>query len=183
MIQVSPILLEFAFFIVFALLGTVVSLKLRQPYVVGLLIFGALAGPNILGLVSDAGLIATFSELGAILLLFAIGIEFSISKILKSGFRAVIVTLFKISVLFLFGYETALFFGVDLTTALFLGAMVSITSTAILFKIVSEKGMAKNPLLPLIFSMLIVEDIVAVAALTFFSTLGGASPTQEDKVF
>ena len=176
-------LVEFSFFVVFALLGTVVSIRLRQPYVVGLLIFGALAGPNVLGLVSDSSLVSAFSELGAILLLFTIGIEFSVSRILRSGFRAVAITLAKMAVLFFFGYELAIHFNLDLTTSLFAGAMISITSTAILYKIVTQKGMAKNPALPLLFSMLIVEDIIAVALLTFFSSLGGASATYEDKVY
>jgi len=172
--------MQFSFFIVFALLGTLLSMRLRQPYVVGLLILGMVAGPNFLGMVSDEGLILVFSELGAILLLFAVGIEFSVSRLIKQGFRAAVITLAKMSVLFFFGYEIALYFGLDLTTALFVGAMMSITSTAILFKIVSEKGLGKNPVLPLLFSMLIVEDVVAVAALTFFSSIG-ASPTYEDK--
>lgn len=182
MVQETSALLQFSFFIIFALLGTVVSLKLRQPYVVGLLIFGMLAGPNALGIVSDKGLIATFTELGAILLLFAVGTEFSVSRIIKSGFRAVFITIFKMSILFIFGYETALYFGLDLTSALFVGAMLSITSTAILFKIAAQKGMGKNPAMPLLFSMLIVEDVLAIAALTFFSSLGAQSPTYEDKI-
>jgi CPA2 family monovalent cation:H+ antiporter-2 len=176
-------LLQFSFFIIFALLGTVLSIKLRQPYVVGLLIFGMLVGPHALSIVSDQNLIGTFSELGAILLLFAVGIEFSISHILKSGFRAVLITIFKMAVLFFLGYELALYFGLDLTSSLFIGAMLSITSTAILYKIVSEKGLLRNPTMPLLFSMLIVEDIVAVAALTFFSTLGPTSGTYEDKFY
>lgn len=175
------ILLQFSFFILFALLGTVLSMRLRQPYVVGLLIFGMLAGPHVLGIVGDQELIATFSELGAILLLFAVGIEFSISRLLRSGFRAVFITAFKMSVLFFFGYESALYFGLDLTTSLVVGAMLSITSTSILFKVVAQKGMVKNPTMPLLFSMLIVEDVAAVAALTFFSTLGHGAPTYEEK--
>lgn len=185
MVQETASVLQFSFFILFALLGTVLSIRLRQPYVVGLLIFGMLAGPHALGLVSDQGLILTFSELGAILLLFAVGIEFSIARIIKSSFRAVFITAFKMSVLFIIGYEAALYFGLDLTSALFMGAMLSITSTAIMFKIVAQKGMGKNPALPLLFSMLIVEDIAAVAALTFFSSLGGgiAETTYEDKIY
>ncbi|HIH30815.1 TPA: cation:proton antiporter, partial [Candidatus Micrarchaeota archaeon] len=185
MVQETTSVLQFSFFILFALLGTVVSIRLRQPYVVGLLIFGMLAGPHVLSLVSDTGLILTFSELGAILLLFAVGIEFSIVRILKSSFWAVFVTAFKMSVLFIIGYEAALYFGLDLTSALFVGAMLSITSTAILFKIVAQKGMQKNKIMPLLFSMLIVEDIAAVAALTFFSNLGGdlSTATYEDKVY
>ncbi len=185
MVQGSTTVLQFSFFILFALLGTVVSIRLRQPYVAGLLIFGMLAGPHALSLVSDQGLILTFSELGAILLLFAVGIEFSVSRILKSSFRAVFITIFKMSILFVFGYELAVYFGLDLTSALFVGAMLSITSTAIMFKIVAQKGLNKNSTMPLLFSMLIVEDIAAVAALTFFSTLGGGLPssTYEDKIY
>ncbi len=178
----NPALLQFSFFMVFALLGTILSIRLRQPYVVGLLIFGMLAGPNILGLVSDRGIILAFSDLGSILLLFAVGIEFSVSRIIRSGFRAVLITVFKMSILFIFGYELALYFGFDLTSALSVGAMVAITSTAILFKIVTQKGLNKNPVLPLLFSMLIVEDVAAVAALTFFSSLH-AAPTFEDKFY
>jgi CPA2 family monovalent cation:H+ antiporter-2 len=174
-------LLEFAFFIVFALLGTVISLKLRQPYVVGLLVFGMLAGPHLLGLVQNDGLIMTFSELGAILLLFTVGIEFSVSRMLKSGLRAMIITVIKMSLLFFFGYETALYFGLDLVSASFVGMMIAITSTALLFKIVTQKGMKGNPILPLLFSMLIVEDMIAVGALTFFSSVVDGAPTQEDK--
>ena len=175
--------LQLSFFVVFALLGTVISIRLRQPYVVGLLVFGMLAGPHVLGLVSDEGMIRVFSELGAILLLFAVGIEFSISRIFRSGVRAVFITMFKMGVLFAFGYEIALYAGLDFVAALFVGAMISITSTALLYKIVGQKGMSKNPVMPLLFSMLIVEDLAAVAALTFFSSLtsGVASPTSEDK--
>ena len=182
MVAETQAVLQLSFFMVFALLGTVISMRLRQPYVVGLLIFGMLAGPNVLGLVSDKGLIQTFSEIGSILLLFAVGIEFSVSRILKSGFRAAFITLFKMGLLFAFGYEIGLHAGLGPTVSLFAGAMVSITSTAIMYKTVSQKGMARNSLMPLLFSMLIVEDVLAVAALTFFSALvlGPASPTSED---
>ena len=165
-------------------MGIVLAARLKVPYVVGLLVFGMLAGPHMLALVKDGQLISTFSELGAILLLFTVGIEFSISRMLRSGFRAILVTLFKMSILFFFGYETALYFGMDLTTAMYAGAMVAITSTAIMYKIAGEKGTTKDPLMPLLFSMLIVEDLVAVAALTFFSSLDASgAPTQENKVF
>jgi len=177
-------LVEFSFFVVFALLGIVLATRLKVPYVVGLLVFGMLAGPNVLALVKNQQLINTFSELGAILLLFTVGIEFSISRMLKSGFRAILVTFFKMAILFFFGYEVALYFGLDLTSAMYIGAMVSITSTAIMYKIAGEKGTAKDPLMPLLFSMLIVEDLVAVAALTFFTSLDDSgAPTQENKVF
>ncbi len=181
----TEVITQLSFFIVFALLGTVLSIRMRQPYVVGLLLLGAIAGPNVLGLVNEKELISAFSNIGAILLLFTVGLEFSISRILKSGLRAVFITLFKMSILFAFGYEIALYAGLDFTAALFLGAMMSITSTALLYKITTDKGMAKNRMMPLLFSMLIVEDIVAVAALTFFSSLSSSagSPTTEDKFF
>ena len=178
-----PYLIEFSFFVIFALLGTVISMKLRQPYVVGLLIFGMIAGPNMLGLVRSQGLISAFSSLGAILLLFMVGIEFSISRILKSGFRAVIITVLKMGALFFIGYEIALLFGLDVSISLFIGAMASITSTALLFKIITEKKMANNAVVPLLFSMLIVEDIFAVAALTFFSSFAGQASNYENTAY
>jgi len=177
-------LVEFSFFVVFALLGILLAARLKIPYVVGLLVFGMVAGPNALALVKSQQLISTFSELGAILLLFTVGIEFSISRMLRSGFRAILVTFFKMSILFFFGYEVALYFGLDLTAAMYVGAMVAITSTAIMYKIAGEKGNAKNKLMPLLFSMLIVEDLVAVATLTFFTSLDDSgAPTQENKIF
>ncbi|MFA6907331.1 MAG: cation:proton antiporter [Candidatus Micrarchaeia archaeon] len=177
-------LVEFSFFVVFALLGVVLATRLKVPYVVGLLVFGMVAGPNVLALVKNQSLIGAFSSLGAILLLFTVGIEFSISRMLKSGFRAILVTFFKMSILFFFGYEVALYFGLDLTAAMYVGAMVAITSTAIMYKIAGEKGTARDPLMPLLFSMLIAEDLVAVAALTFFTSLDDSgAPTQENKVF
>lgn len=175
-------LLQFSFFMVFALLGTVFAIRLRQPYVVGLLVFGMLAGPGVLGLVTEQGLIDAFSELGAILLLFTVGIEFSVTRILKSGLRALLITTLKMAVLFIFGYEAALYLGLDVATSFYIGAMLSITSTALLFKIVVEKGMGKHQLLPLLFSMLIFEDVFAIAALTFFSSLESSSPNYEDRI-
>ncbi len=184
MADTSLQLVEFSFFVVFALLGIVIATRLRVPYVVGLLAFGMISGPNVLALVKSQQIIGTFSELGAILLLFTVGIEFSISRMLRSGFRAILVTFFKMAILFFFGYEVALYFGLDLTTAMYAGAMMSITSTTIMYKIAGEKGTAKDPLMPLLFSMLIVEDLVAVAALTFFTSLDASgAPTQENKVF
>jgi CPA2 family monovalent cation:H+ antiporter-2 len=178
----SDYLLQFSFFIVFALLGTIFSIRLRQPYVVGLLVFGMLAGPSFLGLVTSQDLILAFSELGAILLLFTVGIEFSVTRILKSGLRAIFITTLKMSVLFIVAYESALYLGIDVATSFYIGAMLSITSTALLFKIVGDKGMGKSQVLPLLFSMLIVEDVFAVAALTFFSSLEAASPNYEDRI-
>ena len=181
--MVNDYLIEISFFILLALFGTLVSIRLRQPCVVGLLLIGAAAGPHMLQLVKNGDLISTFSDLGAILLLFTVGIEFSVSKLLRHGFRAVLVTFFKMLVLFFFGYEVALYFGLGLTASLFAGAMVSVTSTAIMFKMSSEKKTGGDSIMPLLLSMLIVEDVVAVAALTFFSSLGGGAPTYEDKIY
>ncbi|MFA6328250.1 MAG: cation:proton antiporter [Candidatus Micrarchaeia archaeon] len=176
-------LVELSFFVIFALLGIVLAARIKVPYVVGLLVFGMIAGPNMLALVKNQDAIGIFSELGAILLLFTVGIEFSISRMLRSGVRAVLITFFKMAILFFFGYEVALYFGLGLTAAMYVGAMIAITSTSIMYKIAGEKGTSKDPLMPLLFSMLIVEDLVAVAALTFFTSLDDSSPTQESKVF
>jgi Kef-type K+ transport system membrane component KefB len=178
----DTITIQFSFFIIFALLGTVLSIKLKQPYVVGLLILGMIAGPNVSKIINNESLISTFSELGAILLLFSVGLEFSVSKILSRGTKAVFITAIKMGALFFIGYMLALFFGLNITTAIVVGLMISITSTAIMFKIFNEKNLIKNPIVPLLFTMLIIEDLAAVAGLTFISTLETKNTTYENKI-
>src|SRR3989338_8357302 len=96
---------QIGYFLLFAVLGGLLSMRFRQPPVIGLLIIGALVGPNMLGIVGSGDLILLFFELGAVFLLFEIGVEFSMSKLISSGFKAASVTVLKIAVLFAFGYH------------------------------------------------------------------------------
>lgn len=101
-------------------------------------------GPYSLGFIQDTSLINTTIEIGAILLLFTIGIEFSFEHLFNYGFRAIIIAAIKLGIVFLAGYMASIFLGFDVITSLYIGVILSITSTVIVIKILEQKGMSKR---------------------------------------
>ncbi len=157
--------------LLFSVLGGVLATRLKQPSVLGVLLAGALAGPHALGLLTDPKLMHGAIEVGAILLLFLVGIEFSLEKLLDMGLRSVIIASIKIGLIFFFGYNIALFFGLPSIAGAAIGVMLSMTSTVIFLKILEQKGLSARPEVPLLVAVLIIEDIFGVFALMFFSGL------------
>ena len=163
--------IELGLIILFAILGGVMAVRLKQPSVLGLLIVGAIVGPYSLGIIKDTSLINTAIEIGAILLLFTIGIEFSLEHLFNYGLRAIIIAGIKLGTVFLLGYMASILLGFDVITSLYIGVILSITSTVIVIKILEQKGMSKRGELTLLITILILEDIFGVFALMFFSSL------------
>jgi len=157
--------------LLFSVLGGVLATRLKQPSVLGVLLAGAFAGPHALGLLADPALMHIAIEVGAILLLFLVGIEFSLEKLLDMGLRSVIIATIKLGIIFFFGYNIALFFGFSPIAGAAIGVILSMTSTVIFLKILEQKGMSSRPEVPLLVAVLIIEDIFGVFALTFFSGL------------
>jgi CPA2 family monovalent cation:H+ antiporter-2 len=129
---VSELVLVF----IFSLLGLIAAVRLRLPPIMGILLIGALVGPNALGWISNSEMVNSFSEIGAILLLFVIGIEFSINKIMKFGVRAILVAFLKITSVFVIVYETAILLGFNSFEALILGNIFAVTSTTLFTKLI-----------------------------------------------
>ncbi len=169
--------IELFYILLFSIIGGVLAARFKQPTVLGVLIAGALIGPHALNLIKSEELLNIAIELGAILLLFLVGIEFSLEKLIQSGTKAVAIAVAKLGILFFVGYQIALIFGFDALTALFIGVILSITSTVIFLKILEQKGMHKEKSVELLVSVLILEDIFGVFALTFFSSIAGAQIT------
>lgn len=167
MAQVETLL----FILLFSILGGVLATRFKQPSVIGVLLAGALVGPHALDLVNDTEITHLAIEVGAILLLFVVGIEFSVKKLINLGIKPVLVAVVKLGLMFLLGYHAALLFRLDLLTALFLGVIVSITSTVVFLKILEQKGLSGRPEVALLVAVLIIEDIFGVFALTLFSAL------------
>jgi Kef-type K+ transport system membrane component KefB len=176
-LQISESLfLQFGWTLVFAVAAGMAAVRLKIPPVIGLLFFGMLAGPNVLGLVK-AETIDVLAEFGAVLLLFMIGVQFSVAKLLSTGLRAIFAGLSIMAATFVFLYELSLLAGFDFITSLYLGAMLSLSSTAIIIKILEQRGFINRIEVPFIMAILIVEDVVAVFLLTMFSGLKGGSLT------
>ncbi|MAG91423.1 hypothetical protein CMO83_02000 [Candidatus Woesearchaeota archaeon] len=163
--------IELLIILLFSIVGGVLAVRFKQPSVLGLIIVGAIVGPNALGLISDTSLINAAIEIGAVLLLFTIGIEFSLKRLFNLGLRSIVIAVLKLGLVFLLSYYTALLFGFGFVTALFIGVIISITSTVIFLKILDQKGFAGRDEIPLLIAILIIEDIFGIFALTFFSSL------------
>ncbi len=163
---------EFGLILFFSILGGVLAMKFRQPSILGLIIIGTLVGPNNLGFIKDASLIDMAIEVGAVLLLFTLGIEFSLKSLFNRGLKAFTIAAAKLGIVFTVSYFSAYMLGMSPLAAAYIGVMLSITSTVIVVKVLEQKGM-KSEELPLLLAVLIIEDLFAIFALTFFSSING----------
>src|SRR3989344_2797366 len=110
---------ELILILVFSIIGGLLAVRFRQPSVIGLIIAGAVVGPYNLGLIKNLTLIDSAIEIGAILLLFTVGIEFSLPHLMRFGLKAALIGAFKLGVVFLASYYTSLLFGFDAVTSVY----------------------------------------------------------------
>jgi len=164
-------------------LTTVIFQRLRQPVVLGYIIAGVLVGPYTFPVVfiHDEQTIRTLSELGMILLLFALGLEFSLKKLREVGGAALVAAVCEIVLMLWLGDEIGRFFGWSSMDALFLGAMLSMSSTTIIMKALDDLNLKRERFAQLMFGILIVEDVLAIvlmALLTGIASTGGLEASE-----
>ncbi|HEX2862182.1 MAG TPA: cation:proton antiporter, partial [Lacunisphaera sp.] len=149
----------------------VIFRRLRQPVVLGYIIAGMIIGPHTppYPLVHDEGTINTLSELGVILLMFSLGLEFSLRKLTSVGAPALLAAIMEILLLFWLGYEIGQFFDWAVMDSIFLGAMLSMSSTTVIIKVLGEMGKMKERFAQLVFGILIIEDILGIAMIALLS--------------
>lgn len=162
---------------------TIVFNRFKQPVVLGYIVAGVIIGPHTppFELIQDQATIHILAELGVIFLLFSLGLEFSIKKLAKVGATAVIAALAEITLMIWIGYEIGIWFGWKQMDAVFLGAMLAVSSTTIIVKALNELGMKNEKFAQIIFGILIVEDILAIgmiALLSGIATSGSVDPLQ-----
>jgi len=162
---------DLAVVMIVAALVTIIFQRFKQPVVLGYIIAGVIIGPHTppFPLVQDEETIHTLSELGVILLMFSLGLEFSLRKLKKVGGTAFIAAFFEILLMVWVGYEIGHLFGWKNMDSLFLGAMLSISSTTIIVKALASLGKSREPFAQLIFGILIIEDILAIAMIALLS--------------
>lgn len=161
-----------------AAITTVVFQRLRQPVVFGYLLAGMLVGPHTpLPLAADESMVQTLSELGVILLMFSLGLEFRLKRVVQVAATSGIAALFETSMMLGLGFLVGQLFGWTTMESVFAGAMVAISSTTIIVKAFAEQGI-KGKLSEIVFGILIVEDLIAiflVAVLTAVASGGGVT--------
>jgi CPA2 family monovalent cation:H+ antiporter-2 len=159
--------------IILAIAGGVTLLfhRIRQPVVLGYILAGVIVGPNTppFPLVHDHHTVEMLAELGVVLLMFGLGLHFSLRKLAAVGATAIIAATLEIVIMVLAGYGLGRAFGWSAMDALFLGAILSISSTTIIVKALQELGLTKASFAGTVFGILIVEDILAIAMIALLS--------------
>jgi CPA2 family monovalent cation:H+ antiporter-2 len=147
--------------------------RFRLPVVLGYIMAGFIIGPHTppFPLIYDEASIETLAQLGVIFLMFALGLDFNLRKLKQVGSGALIAAVLEILVMVWIGYEVGLLFGWGKMDSLFLGAILSISSTTIILRALEELGKTKEKFAQMIFGILIVEDILAIMIIALLSTI------------
>ena len=158
------------------LLGAIVTLlfkKLKQPVVLGYILAGFLASPKFeyLPSISNLDNITFWADLGIVVLMFSIGLEFSFRKLMNSGSSAVITALIIITGMTFAGYGVGYVLGLNSINRIFLGGMISMSSTTIIMKALGDLGLKQKKFASLVLAVLIIEDLFAVLMLVILSSL------------
>jgi CPA2 family monovalent cation:H+ antiporter-2 len=173
MVHLPQLIQDLGIILITAAVVTILFKKLKQPVVLGYLIAGFLLGPNVtfMPTVKDTTAVQIWAEIGVIILLFGLGLEFSFKKLAKVGRSASITSIFEVIFMLAAGYVSGSLLGWNSMDSLFLGGILSISSTTIIVRAFDELGLKSRRFVSLVFGVLIVEDIVAILLLVLLSTV------------
>lgn len=171
--HLPQLIYDLALLLITAGIVTLVFKKLNQPVVLGYIVAGFLISPHfgLMPNVMDMQNITTWAEIGVIFLLFALGLEFSFKKLMAVGGTASIGTLINLGSMIVIGYIAGQMLGWSHMDCLFLGGMLSMSSTTIIIKAFNDMGLQKQKFAGIVFGMLIVEDLLAIVMMVLLSTL------------
>ncbi len=173
MSELAPLISDLALILICAGVMTLVFKRLKQPLVLGYIVAGFLASPHftLTPSVIDTASIHTWSEIGVIFLLFALGLEFSFKKLVKVGGTAVIAACAIIFSMIMIGMTVGWAFGWKSMDCLYLGGMLAMSSTTIIYKAFDDLGLRQQRFAGLVLSILIIEDILAIVLMVLLSTV------------
>ena len=161
--------------LVVAALTTVLFHRLRQPVVLGYILAGLIVGPHVpIPLVADRGIVETLSELGVILLMYSLGLEFRLSKLVALAPTAGVTALLQSSLMLWLGFLIGQLFGWTTLESIFTGAIIAISSTTIIARAFDEHGI-RGKLRELVVGILIVEDLIAIVLMAVLTGLASGS--------
>ena len=168
---------DLALILITAGVTTIIFKWLKQPLVLGYIVAGFLIGPyfTYFPVINDTASVSTWSEIGMVFLLFAIGLEFSFKKLKKVGGQGAIMVLTELVIMFSAGFLVGKLFGWQKMNCIFLGCMLSISSTSIIVKAFDDLKLKNEKFTADVIGALVVEDLVAVILMVILSTLSVGS--------
>lgn len=174
--HLPPLIHDLALILTVAALTTLIFRVLKQPVVLGYIIAGFLVSPNfkLFPAVTDVETIRVWGELGVIFLLFNLGLEFSFKRLLSIGGAASVTAIIEVIAMLLVGFSIGQLLGWKLMDCIFLGGILSISSTTIIIRSFEELGVKNRRFANLVFGVLIIEDLVAVVLMVLLSTISAS---------
>lgn len=168
---------DLALILVVAGIVTIVFKKLKQPLVLGYVVAGFLVSPHMpyIMSVADRADISTWGDIGVMFLLFSLGLDFSFKKILKMGASPIISTCSIVFCMMMLGIVTGHMFGWSRMDSIFLGGMLAMSSTTIIYKAFDDLGLRQQRFAGLVMSVLILEDILAIVMMVMLSAIANGS--------
>ena len=173
MVHLPPLIRDLALILSAAGMTALIFKRLKQPIVLGYIIAGFLVGPHlsIFPTISDLPNVQIWAEVGVIFLLFGLGLEFSFKKLAKVGGAATITAVVEIVGMLGIGYLLGQFLGWNTMDSIFLGAILSVSSTTIIIRAFDELGVKNQKFAGLVFGALIVEDLATILLLVLLTTI------------
>lgn len=173
MLHLPVLITDLGLILAAAAVTTLLFKKIKQPLVLGYILAGLLVGPHIrfIPTVTDNESIHIWAEIGVIFLLFSLGLEFSFKKLVKVGGSASITAIVEVVCMLLIGFVAGKAMGWGTMDSIFLGGILSVSSTTIIIRAFEELGVKHKKFAGLVFGVLIVEDLVAILLLVLLSTL------------
>ena len=171
--HIPPIFSDLALILIVASITTLIFKWLKQPVVLGYIIAGIITGPHthFFVTVQNISSIETWGQIGVTFLLFELGLEFSFKKMRKVGKIGGITAITELIVMFSVGFLAGYFMGWSSMNSIFLGGMLTISSTSIIIKAFDDLGVKKQKFTGIVFGVLVVEDLIAVLQLVLLSTI------------
>jgi CPA2 family monovalent cation:H+ antiporter-2 len=172
-VEIGPILQDFTIIMVVASIMAMISYKLKQPMVIGYIIAGMIIGPYTppFSLILNFDILNLFAEIGVILLLFVVGMEFPIEKLKKIGKKALVIAFSEGLGTFAIGYFVCQALNYSVSDSLFLALAISVTSTVIVMRILEELDMIKEEATIIILGVAVIEDIIIISMLAIMQSV------------
>lgn len=175
--HLPPLIEDLALILMVAGIVTLIFKRLKQPLVLGYIVAGFLVGPHMTytASVADTDSVQLWADIGVMFLLFSLGLDFSFKKILKMGASPIISTITIIFSMSMLGVIIGHFFGWTKMDCIFLGGMLAMSSTTIIYKAFDDLGLRQQQFASLVMSVLILEDILAIVMMVMLSAIASGS--------
>ena len=168
---------DLGYLLLFSAAIGIIAYVLKQPLVLGFLVAGILIGPfGPFSLIKDTTMLTEFSDIAIVLLLFGVGLTFPLSHLKSIGKLGAVIALVEVLAMLGIGLGVGLAFGWSMIDSMFLAAALSISSTAIIVKVLEEMGVIEEPSSLLLIGVLVIEDLIAAVLISTLhsSVLSGA---------